>query len=576
MPELPKIDIRPDYWDIVRDILQKHVPQYAVWAFGSRAKWTAKEYSDLDLSIITDKPLSLDVSASLSDDLSESDLPWKVDIVDWASTSESFRKVIERDKVVVQEASKTMQPAARMDTWASKELIDCTTDGLISYGIVQPGRHDEEGVPIIRVNNFKNGSLDTSDVLHVAVSIEESYKRTRLGGGEVLLTLVGSTGQTAIVTDDLVGWNVARAIAVIRPSPEIGAKWINICLQSDETKRFLDDRANTTVQKTLNLADVKRIPIPIPPTAVRHAIETVITSITDKIDLNRRINQTLEAMAQAIFKSWFVDFDPVKAKIAANEQGEDPLRAAMRAISGKTDTELDQMPREHHDQLATTAALFPDAMQESELGEIPKGWEVSTIGEMVEIAGGATPDTKNESYWNPPEYFWTSPKDLSGAQSPVLLTTERKISTAGLSRIGSGLLPKGTLLMSSRAPIGYLAITQIPVAINQGYIAMLPGGNLPPLYLLMWCQQNMEEIKGQANGSTFMEISKKAFRPMLVINPGSVVLDRFIETVAPLFGKLAEGVKESSQLAELRDTLLPKLLSGELRVPDAECSMEEV
>lgn len=301
-----------------------------------------------------------------------------------------------------------------------------------------------------------------------------------------------------------------------------------------------------------------------------------ISSFDRLIALNRRINRTLEAMAQAIFKSWFVDFDPVKAKIAANEQGEDPLRAAMRAISGKTDTELDQMPREHHDQLATTAALFPDAMQESELGEIPKGWEVSTIGEMVEIAGGATPDTKNESYWNPPEYFWTSPKDLSGAQSPVLLTTERKISTAGLSRIGSGLLPKGTLLMSSRAPIGYLAITQIPVAINQGYIAMLPGGNLPPLYLLMWCQQNMEEIKGQANGSTFMEISKKAFRPMLVINPGSVVLDRFIETVAPLFGKLAEGVKESSQLAELRDTLLPKLLSGELRVPDAECSMEEV
>lgn len=304
----------------------------------------------------------------------------------------------------------------------------------------------------------------------------------------------------------------------------------------------------------------------LPSIEEQRAIAKTLRSFDNKIDLNRRINQTLEAMAQAIFKSWFVDFDPVKARIAAIEQGQDPLRAAMRAISGKTDAELDQMPREHHDQLTATAALFPDAMEESELGEIPKGWEVSTIGEMVEIAGGATPDTKNESYWTPPEHFWTSPKDLSGAQSPVLLTTERKISTAGLSRIGSGLLPEGTLLMSSRAPIGYLAITQIPVAINQGYIAMLPGGKLPPLYLLMWCQQNMEEIKGQANGSTFMEISKKAFRPMLVINPGSVVLDRFIETVTPLFGKLSEGVKESSQLAKLRDTLLPKLISGELSV----------
>lgn len=103
MPDMPKIDIRPEHWRIVRCILQTHVPQHAVWAFGSRAKWTAKPYSDLDLAIITDQPLPLATSAALSDDFSESDLPWKVDIVDWASTSESFRKIIEQDRVVVQE-----------------------------------------------------------------------------------------------------------------------------------------------------------------------------------------------------------------------------------------------------------------------------------------------------------------------------------------------------------------------------------------------------------------------------------------------------------------------------------------
>lgn len=101
----PRIDIRPEHWAIVWRILQNHVPQYPVWAFGSRARWTAKPYSDLDLAIITDKPLTLDVSASLSDDFSESDLPWKVDILDWATTSESFREMIERDKVVVQEGN---------------------------------------------------------------------------------------------------------------------------------------------------------------------------------------------------------------------------------------------------------------------------------------------------------------------------------------------------------------------------------------------------------------------------------------------------------------------------------------
>ena len=99
----PLIDIRPDDWEIVRSILARHVPQYAVWAFGSRAKWTAKPYSDLDLAVITSEALSLELSASLKDDFSESDLPWKVDVVDWATTSESFRRMIERDRVVVQQ-----------------------------------------------------------------------------------------------------------------------------------------------------------------------------------------------------------------------------------------------------------------------------------------------------------------------------------------------------------------------------------------------------------------------------------------------------------------------------------------
>jgi type I restriction enzyme S subunit len=98
----PLIDVHPDHWTIVQEILQKNVPQYEVWAFGSRTTWKAKKFSDLDLAIITDKPLSLDISASLRSDFSESDLPWKVDIVDWATTSESFRKIIEREKVVIQ------------------------------------------------------------------------------------------------------------------------------------------------------------------------------------------------------------------------------------------------------------------------------------------------------------------------------------------------------------------------------------------------------------------------------------------------------------------------------------------
>ena len=224
------------------------------------------------------------------------------------------------------------------DGWIVKPLIDCTEDGVISYGIVQPGQNVVNGVPILRVNNFKDGQLDSNDVLRVAPEVAAKYKRTALKGGEILLTLVGTTGQCAIVPLELAGWNVARAIAVIRPSKDIGSNWINICLESQAVKNFLDVRANTTVQKTINLKDVRGLPVLIPPLHVRHSIESVFTSLNKKIQINQQINQTLEQMAQAIFKSWFVDFEPVKAKIAALEAGgseDDALLAAMQVISGK-------------------------------------------------------------------------------------------------------------------------------------------------------------------------------------------------------------------------------------------------
>lgn len=429
----------------------------------------------------------------------------------------------------------------------------------------------DTGIPIISGQHLREAELTDSEFNFIAEEHADSLKNANVQRGDVIFTHAGNIGQVAFIPNDskYQRYVISQRQFYLRcDTSRIIPEFIAYYFKSPEGQHKLLANANQVGVPSIARPSsyLKTIEVPVPSIEEQQIVVRNIKALDAKIRANRRINQTLEAMAQAIFKSWFVDFDPVKAKIAAIAQGEDPLRAAMRAISGKTDAELDQMPCEHYDPLAATAALFPDEMEESELGEIPSGWKISTIGEMVEIAGGATPDTKNESYWNPPEHFWTSPKDLSGAQSPVLLTTERKISAAGLSRIGSGLLPKGTLLMSSRAPIGYLAITQIPVAINQGYIAMLPGGKLPPLYLLMWCQQNMEEIKGQANGSTFMEISKKAFRPMPAINPGSIILDRFIESVIPLFGRVVEGVKESSQLAQLRDTLLPKLLSGELSV----------
>ncbi|MFM7405404.1 MAG: restriction endonuclease subunit S [Cuspidothrix sp.] len=298
-----------------------------------------------------------------------------------------------------------------------------------------------------------------------------------------------------------------------------------------------------TASPTLNRNHVHPIKTLWPPIPEQKAIAHILSSLDDKIELNRQMNETLEAMARAIFKSWFVDFDPVRAK-----------------MEGRQPAGMD----------AATADLFPDEFEESSLGLIPKGWKVSTIGESVKIVGGSTPSTKNPDYWEGGTIHWTTPKDLSSLSSPVLLNTERKITELGLTQISSGLLPKGTLLLSSRAPIGYLAISEIPVAINQGYIGMICDKGLPNYYILNWTRENIATIIGRANGTTFLEISKSNFRPIELVIPDIKILDVFIKQVERTYQMIVNNLQESHSLATLRDTLLPKLMSGEIRVKEVE------
>ena len=184
------------------------------------------------------------------------------------------------------------------------------------------------------------------------------------------------------------------------------------------------------------------------------------------------------------------------------------------------------------------------------------------------MAGGTTPSTQEPAFWDGGTHAWATPKDLSGLSIPVLLDTERRITDAGLSQIGSGLLPKGTVLLSSRAPIGYLAVAEIPVAINQGFIAMTPKTGTSNIFLLLWASVAHEEIISRANGSTFLEISKANFRPIPVVTPPRPIFVAFEQVVRPVYARIVCNARESCTISELRDTLLPKLVSGELRAGD--------
>ncbi len=269
----------------------------------------------------------------------------------------------------------------------------------------------------------------------------------------------------------------------------------------------------TSGRQRVEKSALEELEITVPDLPTQTQIAQILTSLDDKIELNLQMNQTLEAMAQALFKEWFVNFN------------------------------------------------FPNFDGELENG-LPKGWRMGKVGEMVDVKGGTTPSTTKEEFWNG-EFYWTTPKDLSNIQAPVLIDTERKITELGVKQISSGVMPKGTLLLSSRAPIGYIAISQVPISINQGYIA-IQGKLVSNLFMLFWLKQNMDSVKSKANGSTFQEISKSNFREIETIVPSSEILKQFDKLVNPIFGKIVENVFQIQSLTQIRDTLLPKLMSGKI------------
>jgi type I restriction enzyme S subunit len=392
-------------------------------------------------------------------------------------------------------------------------------------------------------------------------SVHESEQRVFDGGGSRF-----AAGDTlmARITPCLENGKIARFRPIDTTSPGFGStEFIVIRGRSGVTdndfayyltkwpefRQFaISQMTGSSGRQRVPAESLSHFEVVVPPIGVQRRIAAILGSLDDKIELNRRMNRTLERMAQALFKSWFVDFDPVRAKAEGRDPG---------------------LPQ-------PLADLFPDSFEDSELGPIPAGWEVKPIGDLAEVVGGSTPKTERTEYWVGGTHHWVTPKDLSRLSMPVLLDTERKITDAGLAQISSGLLPKGTVLLSSRAPIGYLAIAEVPVAVNQGFIAMKPRPGTSNLFLLRWASAAHDEIVSQANGSTFLEISKSSFRPIRIVAPSAPVMGTFDRVTRPMYLKVVEHERESRTLAALRDTLLPKLLSGEVEVPKAEAAVEEV
>ena len=336
--------------------------------------------------------------------------------------------------------------------------------------------------------------------------------------------------------------------------------------------------AYDSTMKNLTLDQVRDAEIKLPPPPEQKRIAHILGTLDDKIELNRKMNATLEAMAQALFKSWFVDFDPViDNALRAGNPIPEPLqqraetrrkilgeRSSSCVTTSKDGAGAPSLPDPH-------SHLFPATFTHSEdLGWIPEGWETSTFGKAVTIVGGGTPSTKNSDFWNDGIHYWSTPKDFSSLTTKIMLGSSRKITDAGLAKLSSGLLPIDSVLMSSRAPIGYMAINKVETAINQGFIGMICDQGLPAEYMIYCTDSRMDDIKGAASGSTFAEISKKTFKSLPMLNPAEGALKVFTQLTQENHNKIHSTLESTTTLTKLRDTLLPKLISGELRLAEAE------
>ncbi|KEY59846.1 restriction endonuclease subunit S [Serratia sp. DD3] len=454
-----------------------------------------------------------------------------------------------------------------------------TVDALIDYRGKTP-KKTNSGIPLVTAKIVKGGTvLPATEYI-----AEEDYDSWMVRGfpqaGDVVVTTEAPLGEVAQLDDPNVA--LAQRIVTLR-----GAKglllndYLRYVMQGSYVQSQMESRATGSTVKGIKQSELRKVLLPIPSLQEQSAIASCLKYLDKKIQLNQQVNQTLEQMAQALFKSWFVDFEPVKAKITVLEAGgtvEDATLAAMTAISGKDTSALAVFARaqpEQYAELKATAELFPAAMQGSELGEIPKGWEVSSLAKRIKLVGGGTPKRSEPNYWGG-DICWYSVKDAPSESDIFVIDTTEKITPEGLAKSSTKLLPIGTTIISARGTVGKLALTAVETAMNQSCYGISGGKYSGPFLTYLKVKQCIDVLKRNTHGAVFDTITTNTFDTVNMLTAHDVINSEFEKCITPLFDAIKVNLISNSALKQLRDTLLPKLLSGEITLPEAEQAINEV
>ncbi|MFO0894786.1 MAG: restriction endonuclease subunit S [Phycisphaerales bacterium] len=429
----------------------------------------------------------------------------------------------------------------------------CDPDVGIQTGPFGSQLHQEDylpvGTPIITVEHLGENRITHEGSPRVSDADRSRLSRYLLREGDIVFSRVGSVDRRALVRHAEDGWLFSGRCLRVRPNTEkIDASYLSYFFGLPAFREHIRAIAVGATMPSLNTAILSDVLVPHPPgIPEQRAIAHILGTLDDKIELNRRMNETLEAMARALFKSWFVDFDPVRAKAEGRDPG---------------------LPKH-------LADLFPDSFVDSELGEIPRGWGVARFTDTIEILGGGTPRTSVAEYWGG-DIPWFSVVDAPTDSEVWVLDTEKKVTHAGVENSSTRVLPVRTTIISARGTVGRVALVGAPMAMNQSCYGLKGLAGTQGFFNYYSTRELVVRLQQHAHGSVFDTITRDTLAGVFVVVPPSGLVVHFEKGVAPGLGRIRAGLLEASSLAALRDTLLPKLISGELRVKDAERLLKAV
>ena len=519
------VDIRPDHLGIVQDILIKNLPAgVKVWVFGSRANWTTKDSSDLDLALEGEGKLSHKVLGALKDAFEDSSLPYTVDVVDFNRIGDAFKQIVELQRTPLPPISRSLGMEGE---WVKTTLSNI---GEVITGRT-PATHRQDffggDIPFVTPSDFDGRRLIGVTNRYLTEAGAKSVESARIPRNSIMVTCIGSAmGKSAIADNDCVTNQQINSIVV---DSEIDAKYVYYDLHSREAE--IRNMASGSAQPILKKSSFGLLNIVLPPLPEQRAIAHILGTLDDKIELNRRMNETLEAMARALFKSWFVDFDPVRAKMEGRDTGLPPH----------------------------IADLFPDRLAPSELGQIPEGWEIKPLDKIAHFRNGLAlqkfrPEEGKE---------WL----------PVLKIAQLRAGIAdGKERASTDIRPDcivddGDVIFSWSGSLLVKVWFGGRVALNQ-HLFKVTSEEFPKWFFLQNLRSHLAFFQSVAAGkaTTMGHIKRHHLNEALCAVPDSI----FLSKADSIFDSILErqiglGI-QSRSLAATRDALLPGLVSGAVKV----------